>query len=112
MDGWMDGWMDGRTDGRTHERTDGRTDRQIDRKTDRRTDRQTDRQTESIIRCMRFACRVTKARVQTHLPNIYYLLLLHGNSGYANAPPCHMFRSLIACLVICAEEERPGLFST
>jgi len=41
--------------------------------------------------------------MHTHAHNIYYLLLFHGNNGYANAPPyyvivhclfCHITKSL------------------
>jgi hypothetical protein len=62
----------------------------------------------NIIRRMRFACRVTKARIhtQTHTHThththtythseyvIGYLLLFHGNSCYANAPLCCVIRT-------------------
>jgi hypothetical protein len=45
---------------------------------------------DNIIRRMRFACWITKA-THTH---ISYLLLLLGNSGYANAPLCYVIRTL------------------
>jgi hypothetical protein len=45
----------------------------------------------NIIRRMRFACWVTKA-TDTH--SEYVILLLHGNSGYANAPQCYVIRIL------------------
>jgi hypothetical protein len=39
-----------------------------------------------IIARMRFACRVNKATDTRS--KYYYLLLFHGNNGYANAPQC------------------------
>jgi len=43
---------------------------------------------------MRFACPITKTRVRAHVHNIQYLLLLHGNNGYANVPQCYVTRAL------------------
>jgi hypothetical protein len=42
---------------------------------------------------MRFAYRITKARIETHT-HISYLWLFHGNNGYANAPQCYVIRRL------------------
>jgi hypothetical protein len=42
---------------------------------------------------LRFACWITKARLQTHTENILYLMLLHGNYGYVNAPQCYVIRT-------------------
>jgi hypothetical protein len=44
---------------------------------------------DNIIQSMRFACRITKARIQTHIRNI-----LHANNVYANAPQCSIMRTL------------------
>ena len=41
---------------------------------------------DNIIRCMRFACWITKARIERHKHIIVYVLLFHGNSCCANAP--------------------------
>ena len=69
---------------------------------------------DSIIRRMRFACRATRQEYgQTHhnlklsvfravrrvtlcgdTHNIWYLLLSHGNNGYANAPQFYVIRTL------------------
>ena len=38
---------------------------------------------------MRFACRVNKARIQTHTHNVSFLLLFHGSISYGNAPECY-----------------------
>ena len=47
---------------------------------------------------MRFACRVTKPRIQTHIHSVWYLLLFLANSDYMNVPLlCYMY---IAWLVI------------
>ena len=51
------------------------------------------RQATMTIRRMRFACRITKARLQMHTHSIEYLLLFHGNSCYANAPQCYVIHS-------------------
>ena len=40
----------------------------------------------NIIRRMRFACRITKARIQTHTQNMQYLLIFDCNIGYAKGP--------------------------
>jgi hypothetical protein len=49
---------------------------------------------DNIIQRMRFACRITKARVQTHTQNMYYLWLFHCKNGYANAPQCSIICTL------------------
>jgi hypothetical protein len=36
----------------------------------------------------------THARARTHTHNMQYLLLSHGNNGYANEPQCYVIRSL------------------
>jgi hypothetical protein len=46
---------------------------------------------DNIIRRVRFACWVTKAK-DTH--SEYVILLLHGNNGYANALECYVTRTL------------------
>ena len=43
---------------------------------------------------VRFASRMTKARIHPHTHNIYYLLPFQPNNGYANAPPCYVIRTL------------------
>ena len=48
----------------------------------------------NIIRRMRLACWITKA-TNTHT----LTLLSHGNSGYANAPPCYVICTLHALFV-------------
>ena len=48
---------------------------------------------DPIIRCMRIAFWITKARIQTYLC-ILYLLFFHGNNGYANAPHSYVMRTL------------------
>ena len=46
------------------------------------------------------ALRDVYLMLQTHTQNMYYLLLFHGNSGYANGPLCYFIRRLnVACLV-------------
>ena len=45
---------------------------------------------------MRFAWWITKA---TDTYSEYVILILHGNSGYANAPHCYVY-TYIACLVM------------
>jgi hypothetical protein len=47
---------------------------------------------DNIIGRMCFACCITKAK--THTKNMYYLLLFHGNNGYANAPQWYAIRKL------------------
>ena len=47
---------------------------------------------------VRFACRITKARAQTHAQYLV-LLFFRGSSGYANAPRCYVLRAYIACRV-------------
>jgi hypothetical protein len=47
---------------------------------------------DNIIQCMRIACRLTKTRMQTHTPNIQYLLRSDGKNGYGNAPQCYLIR--------------------
>jgi len=45
---------------------------------------------ENLIRCLRFACWITKV-INTHSQYVIgYLLLFHGNSGYVNAPHCYV----------------------
>jgi len=39
---------------------------------------------------MRIACRITKARIQTHTQNMQFLLLSHSNNDNANAPQCYV----------------------
>jgi hypothetical protein len=48
----------------------------------------------NIIWRMRFACCIIKAKIQTYTQNIEYILLLHGNNGYANAPQCYVTLAL------------------
>ena len=43
---------------------------------------------------MRFACRITKARIQTYTQNMQYLSFLCCNNGYANVPQCYVLRTL------------------
>jgi hypothetical protein len=52
----------------------------------------------NIIRYMRIACRITKTKMQTHTPNIQYLLHFDGKNGYGNAPQCYVVRGF-ACLL-------------
>ena len=47
---------------------------------------------------MSFACRITKAKIQTLTNNVSYLLLFHDNNGYANAPKFYVY-TYITCLV-------------
>ena len=51
---------------------------------------------DSIIRRMRFACWIIKATV--HTQNMLYLLLLHADNGYANAPQCYGIRTMVVLL--------------
>jgi hypothetical protein len=44
---------------------------------------------------MSFSCRMTKATLDTH-SYVQYLVLLHGNSDYANEPEGYVLRSLPA----------------
>jgi len=44
---------------------------------------------------MLFWYRISKARIQTHAPNILYLLISHGNCGYANASWYYIIRTFI-----------------
>jgi len=43
---------------------------------------------DTIIRRMRFACRITKA-TDTH--SEYVIILLHGNNGCANVSQCYVY---------------------
>jgi len=56
---------------------------------------------------MLFACRITKARMQTHTHththNIYFVLLFHGNNVYTNGPQRYVLRTLSVLLNV-----RPG----
>ena len=47
---------------------------------------------------LQFACRVSKARTQTHTHNIQNLLLLHGSNHSANAPQSYVIRTLPCCI--------------
>ena len=49
-----------------------------------------------VIRRMRYACSMTRAK--THTRNMWYLLLFHGSSGYSNTRRCYVI-SNIAYLV-------------
>jgi hypothetical protein len=50
---------------------------------------------DNIIRRMRFACWISKA-THTHTRKcMYYLLLFHGKSVFANAPRCCFVRTLL-----------------
>jgi hypothetical protein len=53
-----------------------------------------DRLQDDNIRRIRFACWITKA---ADTQNMQYFLLLHGNSGYVNAPQCCV-DTYIVCL--------------
>ena len=55
----------------------------------------------NIIRGMRFAC-LGYLRLQSHTLNVFYLLLFHGNSGYANAPRCYVI-PILPVLFRCQE---------
>jgi hypothetical protein len=48
----------------------------------------------TLRRKMRFACWVTKARIQKCTQNMWYLLLFHGKNIYMNAPQCFLIRTL------------------
>ena len=50
---------------------------------------------KNIIRCLRFACRITKATNTLRI----YLLLFHGTSGYAHAFQCYVY-IYTACLLV------------
>ena len=47
---------------------------------------------------MCFACWITKAGIQKHAQNMWYLLLFHGRNGYANSPQ-YCNDTYIACRV-------------
>jgi hypothetical protein len=47
--------------------------------------------------CVCSACWITK--LQTHTQNMLYLVLLHGNSGYAIAPQCYVYTYIAYCSV-------------
>jgi hypothetical protein len=49
---------------------------------------------ENIIRRMRFVCWIIKA-TDTH--NVYYILLFHSNSGYANVPEWYVYTYAVLC---------------
>ena len=38
--------------------------------------------------------RAGQLKQQTHTQTMYYLLIFHGNDGYANAPQCYVIRKL------------------
>jgi hypothetical protein len=42
----------------------------------------------NIIRRMRFACRITKARI--HTPEYVILIVFHCNNGHARVPQCYV----------------------
>jgi len=44
---------------------------------------------DNVIRCMRYACWISKAK-DTHSEHII-LMLSHGDNGYANVPQCYVF---------------------
>jgi hypothetical protein len=50
----------------------------------------------SIIRRMRIACRMISPQVRTQ--NMWYLLVFHTNSGYANVAQCYV-HTYVTCLV-------------
>jgi len=53
---------------------------------------------------VRFASRITKARIQTHTQYVI-VMLFHGNNGYANAPKCYLYTYIapLVSLKVCAE---------
>ena len=51
---------------------------------------------QTTIRRTPVACWISKA-IDTHTQNVQYLLLIHSNSGYANAPPYYVY-TYITCL--------------
>jgi hypothetical protein len=55
---------------------------------------------DSVIRRMRYACRITKA-TNTHLEYVImeYGMFFHGDNGYRNASQCYIKATYIACLV-------------
>jgi hypothetical protein len=55
---------------------------------------QQDRPHDNMVRRMRSACWYR--RLQTQCQNMEYLLLFHGNNGYANAPQCYV-NMYVAC---------------
>jgi hypothetical protein len=59
---------------------------------------------DNIIRRMCFACWVTKA-TNTHSE---YIVLIHGNNGYANAPQCYGIRTLSVLFTSTTETVRLG----
>ena len=52
----------------------------------------------NIIRRMRIACCITKARIQKRILNVWYSLLSHCNNGFVRAPLCSVY-TYIVCLV-------------
>jgi hypothetical protein len=55
---------------------------------------------DNIIWGMRFACRITKRRIQKYTPNSLHLLLFHGNNFHASV----LSYKYIACFVKCGVE--------
>ena len=53
----------------------------------------------NIIRSMRIACLITKARIQAHNHTILYALLFH-NKGYANVPKYYIIHSMPVLLLV------------
>jgi hypothetical protein len=45
-----------------------------------------------------YTATMVNTGLQPHTQNMYYLLLLQGNNGYANAPLCYVY-TYTACLV-------------
>jgi hypothetical protein len=45
-----------------------------------------------------YTATMVNTGLQPHIQNIYYLLLLHGNNGDANAPQCDVY-TYTACVV-------------
>jgi hypothetical protein len=55
---------------------------------------------DNIIRRMYIACRVTKAKIQTHTHNISCFLLFDGNNDYSNALYCCVMRTLLVLFAL------------
>jgi len=55
---------------------------------------------DNTIRPMRYACRITRARIQIHIQNMQHLLLFHCNNGLSNPPPLRLNVHCLSCFVL------------
>jgi hypothetical protein len=59
-----------------------------------------------------FACRITKARIQTQSHNVQYLLLFCSNSCYINVTPYYVVLHCLSCKIIASNMLGCDLYAT